>query len=865
MGFFDHFPGSTLDTGKWTAVTSGSGGTAGQVIVSGSMLRCVKGAAGDSGCFVYHNNKLDKSKGQLWVCALNEISNIGGSFGGSPTELWITNKATAPAVTDVSTWLGSEMRIRVQVKIISSQLVIQAEYRDASNVFQRWNGSTQAWSTSDVAAVDARQDDFYLVGFQMDPSLGWRVLVWHKRNTGFDTDAGLKLLQITDWVTWANTKSPSSDLWLSFGWPFNDAGDVACEGRLEWVRFDDGARQSLFSNSKNARASTDYDISQQYGYLSANGGVECAVPISRTPQVLQALGSGWNTVDVKDQRVTKVGSTYYLYYAGNGASGFQVGVATASSEDGAWTPSGSNPVLARVAAGHEDQVFASRLIVDHVESDPNKRYKLLYTGFSAIDSKFRIFIADSPNPTGPWSNRTQILGPGGAGADDENGVSRPQAIWYQGRWYVFYSTRRATSPGNWRGVSYATAPVGQALGNNLTKSGTQLITKKTSPGTHQSLAADISGRVLTISDTADFVADMQVSLKRNTGTEDWCRNRVQEVINSTQLRLYHDTPGFTTATASEIYGEDSIDMGTEFSTIVPVGNEWWMYITVFGTSFGESQGLLKASALTGPYSWDRMAGPVASQARFVLDTSNENPAFVMEFAAVFEAALAGSATLAGTLTSQVDTLLASAISGAGTAGASLSTEIRCAAAGAAAGTVAAALSTEIPMQVSISGQASLQGGLSTQITLSSSLSAAGTVTASLTTVTGMAAVLTSSATAAGGLTTEIRAAAQAAGAASIAGALTVQPDILLAASLGGSAAVQAGLSTQISLSGLAQGSCAATASASTAIYFAAAPQATGLVSASLTVNLPATPSRIFRAPSGGPGSPSNPWKAPAEK
>ncbi|MGH9651115.1 MAG: hypothetical protein ACRD3I_11675, partial [Terriglobales bacterium] len=164
-GFFDHFPGSSLNA-RWTAVTAGAGTV---TVPTDSSYAQTQTTAANDAAFFYYNTKLDKAKMQLWVLAINPQSGFGQNG------IWIVNRSTAPVADTSANW-GTQTRIRVDFRSGATN-GLAFTYFNGSHTQQYWNTGTPAWGTTAVNVLEpANTDHWYLVGLEIDgPGARWRM------------------------------------------------------------------------------------------------------------------------------------------------------------------------------------------------------------------------------------------------------------------------------------------------------------------------------------------------------------------------------------------------------------------------------------------------------------------------------------------------------------------------------------------------------------------------------------------------------------------------------------------------------------------------------------------------------------------
>lgn len=566
--FLDHFD-STLDS-RWTAVTSGTGA----VTTTDSYLKC--DAPANSAAFVYRNVKLDKTKSQLWlVCAAEQIAG-GGTEG--PLHLLVVNGASAPAADTGANIVAKTVIRRV---FDSADTSIQDEHWTAGDVRNLWNPATPAWETGFNSSIpDARLDDYYIVGLEIDGANSrWRLLgIGQSFATAgtYEFDQGWRLFSLTDWVTWANTRS-NADLWLVLGHPYNDQAG-ARETRIEWVRYAEAPAGNKVLDawvaSKTGIAAADHRIRHLYTYDGLT-----FLPQDRTTWALD-LGSAGQPDDVELQRPRAAwdgASTDWLFYMGDSGTAKTVCVASATyarPQNGPWTKYGSNPIINVGSAGQNDDAGAimGDVVCDLTEPDANKRWKMVYIGLKASDSKFRIMYATAASPTGTWTKQGTIIDIGAASSYDEGGCVDPVIVRYGDQWEVWYEAHTAADSITLR---RATGTDIASLTKDTTDYTTTVVDAK------QALTANLNtapGRTVTVGSTTNFVKDAAVVISQSNGGDDWGFSKIRKVVSSTQLELYHGLTGFTTTLPAKIWQRDG-GRNRSPRAIVRVGSEWRFYET----------------------------------------------------------------------------------------------------------------------------------------------------------------------------------------------------------------------------------------------------------------------------------------------
>lgn len=620
LSFFDHFSSGSLDP-RWNSLNSGNG----LFSLSDSNAQCSSPQTNDA-CIIYYANKIDKSQSGIYAFS---ISNASSSF----PQTWVSLiNSTNPPTPDTSTNIDLATRFRIKAEIQSSKQGITLDYYDTNHIKKQWNSSSNSWtSTASLANTPITGDDYYVVAFENDAvNNRFRSLIWAKRssNGNYTFDQGLRLFTLTNWVSWSSVEA-SNDLWLVLGDPYTNLESGTM--KVEWARFDGGTKQDVWTNSKSSQGDT-YVNRHGWGYESANGTLEFIVPEDRSTYALdKGLIGAWDSANIKDPYVLfdPADNTYYMIYAGSGSgSGFQIGLATSNSPNGTFTRYGTSPIIPRLAGTNESQVSAPAIVKDLSEVDPNKMFKMLYTGFGS-DSNFRVFYATAPDMRGPWTKQGVVLDIGAPGSFDQNGLAGARVVFENGLWYVFLGAKNNSETGGpWR-ITYASGPTL----NNLTKSNVILVDKGVGPA--QNITANISGRTVKVANTAGFVADAYIEIDQDNTANNYGQSRIRKVVDSTTLELYHGLNGFTTTTPAKIIQVDGANRIAP-ADIRKVGNKWEMQVTPFQffgafpglSAHDENMGLLTSDSIIGPYTWNHLATPSFTRGAWKNQVSNENLVFL---------------------------------------------------------------------------------------------------------------------------------------------------------------------------------------------------------------------------------------------
>lgn len=611
--FLDHFDGS-LDTSKWTALTSGTGA----VTVTDSYLRMVAPAA--SAAAVYYNTKLDKTKSQLWqVCWAQQ--GIGGS-GEGPIDLMLMNGGSAPAADT-----KANINAKTLVRSIWADIGVRANeviYYDSGGTKQRWDPTTPAWASAfQVARSPLQDDDYYITVLELDgPNARWRVMGLGQAFATAGTyafDQGWRLFYLSDWVNWSATRS-NTDVWLTLGSPFTDLTGSTVETRVEWVRYAEAPAgnsviDAFLASKEGVAGVADHRIKHVYSFDGLS-----FVPQDRTTWALN-LGAGGTVDDGELQRPRAVwdgASTDWLFYVGNDgtATGNTICVASATHavpQNNTWTKYASNPILTFGAGGADDEtsLMSPAVVYDLDDTDSSKRWKMLYIGFRASDGKSQIMYATAPGPTGPWTKQGTVLALGSGGSYDEGSLWDPVIVRHAGQWEVWYEAHDATDQITLRRAT------GPSLGS-LTKDTADYTMALASA--KQALTANLTsapGRTVTVGSTTGFVKDASVVLSQSNVKEDYAFSKIRKIVSGTVLELYHGLTGFTTATPAKIWQRDG-GKNRSPRVIVKVGDEWWFYTTFWDpwsfASDDASYGALDEAMYLGKHSG---AGPADAIAAIV--------------------------------------------------------------------------------------------------------------------------------------------------------------------------------------------------------------------------------------------------------
>lgn len=560
MSFLDHFPGSALDSSRWTKLENGTG----TVTVADGRVTCAGVSAGDAAAF-YYNTKISKTKSQVWLFCFRQVNTTATPF------LKFVIKSTAPVVESSGVallgqiWIGDD----------GSNRQMYFDKWNTAGTRNQWDDSTKAWSaTSNVVAMGpVVLDDYHVVGFEID-GVGQRIrYIGAAKSSGssYSDDIGLQVWPLTEWLNFSDLRNGGDDMWLLFGWHTNFGGNWPNGSYdVEWVRHADGPKLDAWDNQKDHAG--DYNIKHVWSYDR-----KIFLPETRDGVAI-AAGSGWESAQTKHPSVVRddADGTYYMAYAAMG-SVHQIGIASSPTGlDGSWTKYGSNPIIAATASNTDDEwVSAPHLIKDNTDPDPAKRWKIYYTGTNlAAGNTRKIRLATASTPLGTWTKQGDMLLPGGSGAFDEKGPTGPRVFLNDGVWEMWYSGRNGAAT-QWN--------IGRATATDSNGPFTQDGAGIRIAGYRdevQALSANLAGRTLSLTSTTGFEVDQLIVVDQDSDGTNFNISRIRKVTTDTSLELYHALQGFTTANSAEVRGFLAGNVTIE--TVDFAEGEWRFYCSVFG-------------------------------------------------------------------------------------------------------------------------------------------------------------------------------------------------------------------------------------------------------------------------------------------
>ena len=629
--FLDHF--TSLDGTKWTSAGTGTFTNTD----SYEQLDSTTTAA----AFLYRPTKIDKTKSQFWQICVSANRTSGSA--GLDWLVALLNGASAPAA-DTSANITAKTLVSVGFGGGTTPTQLHPWYWDTGGTQIYYNRATDAWTStypgnSNLAIIGSVYDDYYVIGFENDGiNSRFRFYFWHQSAATANTytfEQGWRLFSQTAWVNWSSVRS-NSDVWLTIGQPANNASGNWTT-KVEWVRYAEAPSGNTVVDGWVASKSSSASA-HQFKHIYTYDGVVWLPQDSSTWALALGAGSPDNS-EINEPRVVYDGvATDYLFYTGTSSGTKSICVASAAhvaantGQNATFTRYGSNPIISLGSAGAFDdlQIGFPFVVKDDTESDPNKRWKMLYGAQKNSTGVRSIGYATAPSPTGTWTKQGAVL-------TLSSSYTSESAVWGMSivkigtTWEVWYEDHDTN------GVSSVKRATGTDLAS-LTPDGSTYH----SPASNgdQALTANLStfpGRTVTVGDTTGFAADTAVILSQSTDNDTWSTSKVRKVTSATQLELYHGVQGFATTYPARIKSLDTSPNWTP-RALVQVGSEWWLYHNEWepwlhganSASYGslhEETWIFTHSATTpsgGTFAVQRQPSPVVSRSNAGGQRSFEN-------------------------------------------------------------------------------------------------------------------------------------------------------------------------------------------------------------------------------------------------
>lgn len=652
----DHFAGTSAPSG-WTFVNSGNGGSCmNGTIVAGSGFSCTGATSGEDwlelkttanadAAMAYRTTAVDFNTSRIYHFKVRNSTT-------SSSYIFLNEGVPAPNVN--TSFFGTSGKVLMRVTLGANSgvnVVVERYSNDASRTRTSWNAGTNTWDTpaAGVNASTITTGTYSDIRLEIDgPNRRWRVHVIGQTGTSNTPSASMHQVALTDWVNFSFHEGGSifcnptcGTTYLTVGEPLTDA--ATSTELIELYEEFDGTRVPMWTNGRNAGGT--WSIFKNHGYPDANG-IPRFVPFDRSTTAITVGGAGaWDEQHVKDPFVLLDGATYHMCFSGARVSDgkFQIGFASASSEDGPWTKNANNPIVPLSGGTTRDQTSNCSIIKDEAEPDANKRWKVLFTGIDTSSPiRFRGYVITCAQPpthtscdtAAEWSAPTLIADVGGVGEIDEVGWNRMRPMRLNGVNYVFGGVRSlsggvaqnqqevyATTSDRWLGPVTKTGLVSNgSASSNCNTTTTAAITTTGS-------------RTFTVASTTGCNRDDMVVVDDDATTGNYHVNRILRVASATSLIMYHNEDAL--ASGARVRSPNAfwrVDAGPTLR----IGATYAKFATCFdpmaggGSTFdayAEQTCTWTSSSPTGPWTLYGLGTPTVPLNSFGRGASNENPAF----------------------------------------------------------------------------------------------------------------------------------------------------------------------------------------------------------------------------------------------
>lgn len=453
-----------------------------------------------------------------------------------------------------------------------------------------WLDSSKAWSTTNGAATPliTADDDYHVFGIDWDDVLDRVRLFWvhvaSGSTFGGNEAAGPKLFALTDWVDLSTIRNggQTADLYLVIGWLYNSVNLAGATQHIEWVRHEwADALIPCYTNQKAYDAGSGYNL-KIHSCLRPDG---VKLPISRTGGLaVDIVAATWESNKVGQWGSVcydPVTATYWMSYSASDGTNAAIGVASATDPFGTWTKYGSNPILPQEAGVHYGGKLQSCLVQDFTEPDPAKRWKLVVSCLSGVDSKLRVYLYTAAQPdTTAWTREGLLIDYDAGGLDGDMGPELYcPPLYLGGQWYLHYVGLNSGNPF----LTYVA--VGNRLAAGAFTPNRAIDFQPNSDGVEMTITTGSStSRIVDVNSTAGVAADDLVMYDQDSTSSNWRLGRVRKVLSSTQLELYHRMPGLSTSGVLR-----TINRGKNYPHfLTPFGDEWLWISTSFAPMFGHA-------------------------------------------------------------------------------------------------------------------------------------------------------------------------------------------------------------------------------------------------------------------------------------
>ena len=403
----------TLDTDTWGTSTSGSG----TANVSGGYLSANTSVVADA-ALAYIKDTVNTTISQLYLSKY-VIADLADSTDARVELLAVFDTGGGePVVSDNATVL---LQYRISVSIVgggAGTWSTSISYKDSTDTWKFWNGSSWVGGGASIETVSTL--DHRYVYLETDSDRGWRVMVTNAADT--------RWIAITDWVTWANTKAPQTNMYVVTGEPMTDFwyGTVDT-GMFEY--YDELWGVNYFNGiGQYGGAYDDYRIFRANTYQSSFGSE--SIPWSG-PVIEPSDYPVGESIDhtAWPYPVEYNGTLYIFATANDGASWDDIWYFTSTDDGDSITLPQNTPIISTSGGTWRTNYVGLPVVYrDTLEANSNKRWKMYITGGDATDTyTIGYFYAADPPVSGSWTwteySGNPVISPSGTpGAWDRYGV-----------------------------------------------------------------------------------------------------------------------------------------------------------------------------------------------------------------------------------------------------------------------------------------------------------------------------------------------------------------------------------------------------------------------------------------------------------
>lgn len=571
--FFDDF--TSLDTScRWTANTNASG----TITQSGSVVTLDDpGAASDAALLTL--SQFPVRRDHYWIaCTSGSLDNEAGTYD----IIGAVDTVAAPQGNNTFDTLyrtRSEMQAtdRYQVKAFSS-----------GHTENYWREALVDWSTSFSASYNKRDTDTdHALCLENKPDAAgnsFRWLGYGKTDDGasYSVPEGWNNFMVTDWIQWDDYEAVSDTLWLAFGDGQHDTADNQALA-IDWIYFGTTGATMPDANwayLNLATTGTSYDISAFYTHSLD---YPFYVPIDRDPDVLsRGAGGTWDDAWVSRPYVVKVSGTYYMVYDGNNGSGdVQIGCATASSPEGAWTKCSNNPIISNAGGGANDARFGTVIYDNSDGTNPWKIFLGTETGTAGV------YLAEnSALDNGSWPTPSIKVSLGSGGSFDDTYL-HPGVMDEGASKFTIFTAGYDGTAGWSMGCATSTTLEGTYTKCN---SGSQIFTNSKAVTT--TTDANSTGTTLNVAATTGFGAGEWLMVNASASINTPYYGRVKSINAGVSLEMYN---GFSDID-SGLNVQSFSDVSQHPRALInPTGTTWYILATCFrlgGTPSGNESNCL---------------------------------------------------------------------------------------------------------------------------------------------------------------------------------------------------------------------------------------------------------------------------------